>query len=191
MLILIKYDSCKVPGKLLGKTFLDWTNDDVKPHFWNRLVEAVGEPGHYENPWNQSSKIQDGRHSEKQNGGDCEKQNGGQSEKQNDRQGEKQSGGEIEKQNGRQNRDQQTKKRENESENMKEDNVKTERKRSSSKCLERSVSYTKDDSENVETNVTFVEPDNDGNVANVDSDMAGLLENKNDIIDIHASVIKI
>ena len=48
-MILLKYDSCKVPVKLLGKTFLDWTNNDVRPHFWKRLFESVGEPGNYGN----------------------------------------------------------------------------------------------------------------------------------------------
>ena len=49
VLILLRYDSCKVPAKLMGKTFLDWTNQDVRPHFWKRLFESVGEPGNYGN----------------------------------------------------------------------------------------------------------------------------------------------
>lgn len=44
VLILIKFDKCKVPAKLMGKTFLDWSDDDVQPHFWPRLREAIGEP---------------------------------------------------------------------------------------------------------------------------------------------------
>ncbi|KAK3083134.1 hypothetical protein FSP39_014872 [Pinctada imbricata] len=47
VLILIKYSKCKVPGKLMGKTFLDWTDEGVKPHFWTRLYDAIGEPGNY------------------------------------------------------------------------------------------------------------------------------------------------
>ncbi|XP_053386390.1 interleukin-18 receptor accessory protein-like isoform X2 [Mercenaria mercenaria] len=46
-LILIKHDTCKVPGKLMGKTFLDWSDDKVQPHFWTRLFEAIGEPGKF------------------------------------------------------------------------------------------------------------------------------------------------
>jgi hypothetical protein len=46
-LILIKHDNSKVPGKLLGKTFLDWSDLKVQPHFWPRLFEAIGEPGKY------------------------------------------------------------------------------------------------------------------------------------------------
>ena len=172
MLILIRYDSCKVPGKLLGKTFLDWTNDDVRPHFWKRLVESVGEPGNYRNPWNQSSWVQDGGQSEKQNDGQRVEQNCGQSEGQN------------------------AKKSENQNEDVKKDSIKTERKSSNSKSFERSVSYTKDDSENAETSINFVEGepkliDTDGNISSIDSDTGRLLENENDIIDIHASVIKI
>lgn len=44
VLILIKYGKCKVPAKLMGKTFLDWTDEDVIPHFWERLYEAIGKP---------------------------------------------------------------------------------------------------------------------------------------------------
>lgn len=47
VLIIIKYDNSKVPGKLLGKTFLDWSDTKVKPHFWSRLNEAIGEPGSF------------------------------------------------------------------------------------------------------------------------------------------------
>ncbi|XP_060571444.1 interleukin-1 receptor accessory protein-like 1-B [Ruditapes philippinarum] len=47
VLILIKHDNSKVPGKLLGKTFLDWSDLKVQPHFWSRLFEAIGEPGKY------------------------------------------------------------------------------------------------------------------------------------------------
>lgn len=28
----------------MGKTFLDWTDEDVVPHFWERLYEAIGKP---------------------------------------------------------------------------------------------------------------------------------------------------
>ena len=159
MLILIRYDSCKVPGKLLGRTFLDWTSDDVRPHFWKRLFESVGDPGNYGSTWNQSGMNQDGWQSEKQNGGQNEKQNGCKSEDQN---------GDV-----------------------------NQRKNSTSKGIERSVSCTKDDSENVETNINFVggelkliDINIDGNVNSIDSDTGGLLENHNDIIDIHAPVIK-
>ena len=31
----------------MGKTFLDWTNDRVQPHFWLRLYEAIGPPGNF------------------------------------------------------------------------------------------------------------------------------------------------
>jgi hypothetical protein len=44
---LIKYGKCKVPGKLLGRTFLDWTDKDVKPHFWSRLADFLGKPGNF------------------------------------------------------------------------------------------------------------------------------------------------
>ena len=47
VLILIKYSKCKVPGKLMGKTFLDWTDNGVQPHFWLRLYEAIGPPGNF------------------------------------------------------------------------------------------------------------------------------------------------
>ena len=33
-----------MPAKLLGKTFLDWSNYDVRPHFWDRLSEAIQTP---------------------------------------------------------------------------------------------------------------------------------------------------
>ena len=42
--MLVKLDTCKVPVKLMGKTFLDWSNPDVRPHFWDRLYQSVGEP---------------------------------------------------------------------------------------------------------------------------------------------------
>lgn len=44
---MIKYGKCKVPGKLLGKTFLDWTDKDVKPHFWSRLADFLGKPENF------------------------------------------------------------------------------------------------------------------------------------------------
>ncbi|KAL4217208.1 TIR domain [Mactra antiquata] len=44
LMILIKFDDCKVPAKLMGKTFLDWSDVKVRPHFWSRLYEAIGEP---------------------------------------------------------------------------------------------------------------------------------------------------
>ncbi|XP_033728378.1 interleukin-18 receptor accessory protein-like [Pecten maximus] len=47
VLILIKYDKCKVPGKLMGKTFLDWTDTSIQPHFWQRLQDAIGDPVNY------------------------------------------------------------------------------------------------------------------------------------------------
>ncbi|KAH3753768.1 hypothetical protein DPMN_188418 [Dreissena polymorpha] len=33
--------------KLMGKTFLDWTDTTVQPHFWARLNVAIGSPGVY------------------------------------------------------------------------------------------------------------------------------------------------
>ena len=33
----------------MGKTFLDWTDTSVRPHFWSRLYEALGEPGKFGN----------------------------------------------------------------------------------------------------------------------------------------------
>ncbi|XP_052236157.1 interleukin-1 receptor accessory protein-like 1-A [Dreissena polymorpha] len=47
VLIVIKYDSSRVPMKLMGKTFLDWTDTTVQPHFWARLNVAIGSPGVY------------------------------------------------------------------------------------------------------------------------------------------------
>ncbi|XP_021351214.1 uncharacterized protein LOC110448980 [Mizuhopecten yessoensis] len=47
VLILIKFDQCKVPAKLMGKTFLDWTDKDIQPHFWQRLQDAIGDPVDY------------------------------------------------------------------------------------------------------------------------------------------------
>ena len=47
VLVLIKYGKCKVPAKLMGKTFLDWTDESVKPHFWNRLGDFLGKPGNF------------------------------------------------------------------------------------------------------------------------------------------------
>ncbi|XP_062579626.1 interleukin-1 receptor accessory protein-like 1-B [Saccostrea cucullata] len=47
VLVLIKYGKCKVPGKLMGKTFLDWTDSSVKPHFWSRLADFLGKPGNF------------------------------------------------------------------------------------------------------------------------------------------------
>ncbi|XP_060084646.1 uncharacterized protein LOC132563899 [Ylistrum balloti] len=47
VLILIKFDKCKVPAKLMGKTFLDWTDVDIRPHFWQRLQDAIGDPVNY------------------------------------------------------------------------------------------------------------------------------------------------
>lgn len=29
----------------MGKTFLDWNDKNVQPHFWTRLYEAIGTPG--------------------------------------------------------------------------------------------------------------------------------------------------
>ena len=83
VLLLIRYDSCKVPAKLMGTTFLDWTSDEVRPHFWKRLFESVGEPGNYGNQENQESENQNGGETEKQNGGVGENQNGGDNEKPN------------------------------------------------------------------------------------------------------------
>ena len=31
----------------MGKTFLDWTDNGVQPHFWLRLYEAIGKPGNF------------------------------------------------------------------------------------------------------------------------------------------------
>lgn len=45
VLILIRYGKCKVPGKLMGKTFLDYVDKAIKPHFWQRLYDSVGKPG--------------------------------------------------------------------------------------------------------------------------------------------------
>ena len=41
---MIRFDECKIPVKLMGKTFLDWTSNQVRPHFWPRLYEALGSP---------------------------------------------------------------------------------------------------------------------------------------------------
>jgi hypothetical protein len=41
-LLLVKYDGCKMPGKLMGRTFLDWNDKSVKPHFWDRLFKTLG-----------------------------------------------------------------------------------------------------------------------------------------------------
>lgn len=49
MLVLIKFGKCKVPAKLMGKTFLDWTDKSVKPHFWGRLADFLGKPGDFQN----------------------------------------------------------------------------------------------------------------------------------------------
>jgi hypothetical protein len=45
VLILIRYGKCKVPGKLMGKTFLDYVDKAIKPHFWQRLYDSIGKPG--------------------------------------------------------------------------------------------------------------------------------------------------
>ncbi|XP_078620953.1 uncharacterized protein LOC144887545 [Branchiostoma floridae x Branchiostoma japonicum] len=42
VLIVVKIDQCKVPTMLIGRTFLDWTNENVRPHFWQRLENAIG-----------------------------------------------------------------------------------------------------------------------------------------------------
>ncbi|XP_064598580.1 interleukin-18 receptor accessory protein-like [Liolophura sinensis] len=47
VIILMKLDNCKVPAKLMGKTFLDWADLNVKPHFWERLKDAIGRPGDF------------------------------------------------------------------------------------------------------------------------------------------------
>ncbi|KAL3854801.1 hypothetical protein ACJMK2_014050, partial [Sinanodonta woodiana] len=60
VLILIKLDDCKIPAKLMGQTFLDWTNLDVRPHFWQRLAEAVGKPGDFGTK-QEESEICDGQ----------------------------------------------------------------------------------------------------------------------------------
>lgn len=49
VLVLIKFGKCKVPAKLMGKTFLDWTDKSVKPHFWGRLADFLGKPGDFQN----------------------------------------------------------------------------------------------------------------------------------------------
>ncbi|KAL5005795.1 hypothetical protein ScPMuIL_016953 [Solemya velum] len=43
-LVLVKLDECQVPAVWLGKTFLDYANEDVRPHFWTRLFTAMGDP---------------------------------------------------------------------------------------------------------------------------------------------------
>ncbi|XP_071149837.1 interleukin-1 receptor accessory protein-like 1-B [Mytilus edulis] len=45
VLILIKYGKCKVPAKLMGKTFLDFTDKTIAQHFWQRFYDAIGKPG--------------------------------------------------------------------------------------------------------------------------------------------------
>ncbi|KAJ8306686.1 hypothetical protein KUTeg_015727 [Tegillarca granosa] len=40
-LILIKHDKCKVPRKLMGKTFLDWACYKERPYFWKRLFQSI------------------------------------------------------------------------------------------------------------------------------------------------------
>ncbi|KAI8497699.1 hypothetical protein Bbelb_243510 [Branchiostoma belcheri] len=42
VLVVVKIDQCKVPTMLIGRTFLDWTNENVRPHFWQRLENAIG-----------------------------------------------------------------------------------------------------------------------------------------------------
>ena len=37
----ILYKPCKVPRLLLDKTYLDWTNEEVKPHFWDLLYKSL------------------------------------------------------------------------------------------------------------------------------------------------------
>jgi len=44
---VVKYDGCQVPVKLAGKTFLDWSDRKVRPHFWDRLYDAIGKPGDF------------------------------------------------------------------------------------------------------------------------------------------------
>lgn len=34
----------------MGKTFLDWSDFTVQPHFWTRLFEALGHPGDFRDP---------------------------------------------------------------------------------------------------------------------------------------------
>lgn len=50
MIVLLKLDNCKVPAKLMGKTFLDWADLNVKPHFWQRLKDAIGQPEDFPRP---------------------------------------------------------------------------------------------------------------------------------------------
>ncbi|XP_052079934.1 interleukin-1 receptor accessory protein-like 1-B isoform X2 [Mytilus californianus] len=45
VLILIKYGKYKVPAKLIGKTFLDFTDKTIAQHFWQRFYDAIGKPG--------------------------------------------------------------------------------------------------------------------------------------------------
>ncbi|KAJ8306683.1 hypothetical protein KUTeg_015724 [Tegillarca granosa] len=43
-LIILKLDSCNVPRKLMGKSFLDWTSSTDKSFFWKRLFRSIGKP---------------------------------------------------------------------------------------------------------------------------------------------------
>lgn len=39
----VLYRACKVPLELKSKTYIDWENPDVKPHFWDTLERALKE----------------------------------------------------------------------------------------------------------------------------------------------------
>ncbi|XP_074662237.1 uncharacterized protein LOC141914825 [Tubulanus polymorphus] len=44
VLLIVKLDDCKIPSKLLGKTYLDWMDVNVKENFWKRLYSAIDKP---------------------------------------------------------------------------------------------------------------------------------------------------
>ena len=40
--IPILFKDCEVPQTLMNRTYLDWSNPDVQPHFWDQIVRAIG-----------------------------------------------------------------------------------------------------------------------------------------------------
>ena len=37
----VLYRACEVPLELQGKTYVDWENPDVRPHFWDALERSL------------------------------------------------------------------------------------------------------------------------------------------------------
>lgn len=42
--LVILYEKCKAPAEIAGIVYLDWTDDEHRDRFWERLYDAIRRP---------------------------------------------------------------------------------------------------------------------------------------------------